>query len=85
MTIVVISAVWCHACLSMRKSIKALKEKHPEWTWIEYDLDLDDEQVAPFHIGKIIPVFVVMKDSIEIKRIVGEHSLAALESELLNA
>jgi hypothetical protein len=26
-----------------------------------------------------------MKDSIEIKRIVGEHSLAALESELLNA
>ncbi len=85
MTIIVISAVWCHACLSMRKTINAIKTKHPEWTWIEYDLDLDEDQVAPFKIGKIIPVFIVQKNNTEVKRIVGEHSLAALESELLNA
>lgn len=85
MTIIVVSAVWCHACLSMRKTIKAIKDKHPEWTWIDYDLDLDDDQVAPLNIGKVIPVFIVMKDNIEVKRIVGENSLSALESELLNA
>lgn len=85
MTIIVISAVWCHACLSMRKTIKALKAKYPEWGWIEYDLDLDEDEVARFQIGKVIPVFIVMKNDIEIKRIIGEHSLSALESDLLNA
>lgn len=80
--IVIISAVWCHACLTMRKRHKTLKEKYPEWTWVDFDLDLDDELVEPLKVGKLIPVYIIYENDLEVKRIAGEMSLDALESEL---
>lgn len=80
--VVIISAVWCHACLTMRKRNKALKEKYTDWTWIDYDLDLDDELVEPLKVGKLIPVYIIYENDIEVKRIAGEMSQDALESEL---
>jgi thiol-disulfide isomerase/thioredoxin len=80
--IVIISAVWCHACLTMRKRNKALKDKYPEWTWVEYDLDLDDELVEPLKVGKLIPLYIIFENELEVKRISGEMSLDVLESEL---
>jgi len=80
--VVIISAVWCHACLTMRKRNKALKEKYPDWTWVDYDLDLDDELVEPLKVGKLIPVYIIYENDIEVKRIAGEMSQDALESEL---
>lgn len=82
--IVIVSAVWCHACLTMRKRNKALKDKYPDWQWVDYDLDLDDEIVEPLKIGKLIPVYIIYENNIEIKRIAGEMSQDALESELLH-
>jgi thiol-disulfide isomerase/thioredoxin len=80
--IVIISAVWCHACLTMRKRNKALKDKYSDWTWVDYDLDLDDELVEPLKVGKLIPVYIIYENDVEVKRITGEMSLDALESEL---
>jgi thiol-disulfide isomerase/thioredoxin len=80
--IVIISAVWCHACLTMRKRNKVLKDKYPEWTWVEYDLDLDDELVEPLKVGKLIPLYIIFENELEVKRISGEMSLDVLESEL---
>jgi len=80
--IVIVSAVWCHACLTMRKRNKALKDKYPQWTWIDLDLDLDDEQVEPLKVGKLIPVYIIYENDVEVKRIVGEMSQDVLESEL---
>lgn len=80
--IVIVSAVWCHACLTMRKRIKALKEKYPQWIWVDLDLDFDDELVLPLKVGKLIPVFIIYDNDIEVKRIAGEMSQDALESEL---
>lgn len=78
----IVSAVWCHACLIMRKRNKAVKDKHPEWIWSDVDLDLDDDIVEPLKIGKLIPVYIVYENDIEIKRIAGEMSQDVLESEL---
>lgn len=80
--IVIVSAVWCHACLTMRKRNKALKDKYSQWTWIDLDLDLDDEQVEPLKIGKLIPVYIIYENDVEVKRIAGEMSQEILESEL---
>jgi thiol-disulfide isomerase/thioredoxin len=80
--IVIISAVWCHACLTMRKRNKALKDKYSDWTWVDYDLDLDDELVEPLKVVKLIPVYIIYENDVEVKRITGEMSLDALESEL---
>lgn len=80
--IVIVSAVWCHACLTMRKRNKALKDKYPQWTWIDLDLDLDDEQVEPLKVGKLIPVYIIYENDVEVKRIAGEMSQDVLESEL---
>ncbi len=82
--VVIVSAVWCHACLTMRKRNKALKEKYPNWTWVDYDLDLDDELVEPLKVGKLIPVYIIYENDIEVKRIAGEMSQDALESELIH-
>jgi len=76
--------VWCHACLTMRKRNKALKDKHPDWQWVDLDLDLDDELVEPLKVGKLIPVYIIYENDQEVKRIAGEMSQDALESELLH-
>lgn len=82
--IVIVSAVWCHACLTMRKRNKALKDKYPDWQWVDLDLDLDDELVEPLKVGKLIPVYIIYENDQEVKRIAGEMSQDALESELLH-
>ena len=68
----------------MRKRNKALKDKHTDWQWVDYDLDLDDELVEPLKIGKLIPVYIIYENDLEVKRIAGEMSQDALESELLH-
>ncbi len=83
--IVIVSAVWCHACLTMRKRNKALKDKYPEWIWVDLDLDFDEEIVQPLNVGKLIPVYIVYENDVEVKRIAGEMSQDALESELNHA
>jgi len=80
--VVIVSAVWCHACLTMRKRNKALKEKYPEWIWVDLDLDFDEDKVKPLNVGKLIPVYIIYENECEVKRIAGEMSQDALESEL---
>lgn len=84
MKIKIVTAVWCHACLLMKKRIKEFQKTHN--VQFEYiDLDFDTEKLIGLEIGKVLPVYFVYEDETFIKRFVGEKTLEELEKEIRNA
>ena len=82
MKIIKISALWCGACLITNKAWKQLQENYT-FDAQELDYDLDEEEVLKLSPGKILPVFLFMKDNQEVDRLIGEVSYEELESKLL--
>ena len=82
MKIIKISAIWCGACLITNKVWNELKNNY-EFESIEYDYDMDEEEVMKLNPGKVLPVFIFYKDNVEVKRLVGEVSYKDLETVLL--
>ncbi len=72
MKFVRISSTWCVSCIIMNKLWKKLKEKYPNYEYVELDYDMDD--VLEYNVGEILPVLIIYKDNIEVKRIIGEKS-----------
>ena len=68
-------AVWCSACLVMKKVYKQVFDKYSIFEIITYDYDMDEDMVEKYEIGTTIPVLIFLdeKDQ-EITRIVGEKS-----------
>ena len=72
MKIVKISAIWCGACLIMNKVWNKLKDKDIEL--IELDYDMDEDEVAKYKPGDILPAFIVYDGDKEVLRLTGEFS-----------
>ncbi len=72
MKLVRISSTWCVSCIVMNKMWKELKEKYSDFEYVEYDYDFDD--IEQYNVGDILPVIIVYKDNIELKRIIGEKT-----------
>jgi thiol-disulfide isomerase/thioredoxin len=72
MKIIRISAVWCPACLIMRPIMNEIENIFPTIEHVEYDYDLDEEEVKKYNVGEILPVFIVLDGDIEKTRIIGE-------------
>ena len=51
-----------------------IKLLYPNIEYINYDYDLDEEDIIKYNIGDIVPVVIFEKDNIEIKRVIGEKS-----------
>lgn len=71
MKVVKINAIWCSGCLVMNKVWNRVLEKYSIETK-ELDFDMDEEEVATYHPGDILPVFIFYKDDQEVYRVVGE-------------
>lgn len=80
MKVIKINAIWCSGCLIMNKVWNNIqKEKNVET--IELDYDMDEEEVAKYNIGNILPVFIFMDNNDqELLRVIGEKK----ESEMLD-
>ena len=86
MKVIKITAIWCSACLIMNKRWKEI-EKDYDIETISYDLDFDEEEVDKYNVGDTLPVFIIVDEDKEIKRLVGEHSIDELKEfikELVN-
>ena len=81
MKFVRISSTWCVSCIIMNKLWKELKEKYSDFEYIEYDYDLDEEAKS-YNVGNILPVIIIYKNDVEIKRIIGEKSKKDLFQEV---
>lgn len=74
MKIIIINAMWCPGCLISKSIWNEIKLMYPNIEYINYDYDLDEDNILKYNIGDIVPVVIFEKDNIEIKRIIGEKS-----------
>lgn len=74
MKIIIINAMWCPGCLISKSIWNEIKLLYPYIEYINYDYDLDEEDIIKYNIGDIVPVVIFEKDNIEIKRVIGEKS-----------
>lgn len=81
MKIVKISAIWCGACLVMNKVWNSLKKNY-KFEALEFDLDMDEEEVSKYNSGDKLPVFIVYDNDKEILRLTGEFYEEDLISKL---
>lgn len=74
MKIIIINAMWCPGCLISKSIWNEIKLMYPNIEYINYDYDLDEDNILKYNIGDIVPVVIFEKDNIEIKRVIGEKS-----------
>lgn len=80
MKVLKFNAIWCSACLVMKKVFKHVENMHPELEFITYDYDTDEDMVEKYNIGTTIPVLIFLdKNGNEVTRIVGEKSYDEIE------
>ncbi|MBR2833598.1 MAG: hypothetical protein IKE75_04140 [Bacilli bacterium] len=73
MKIIRINAMWCSGCLSMKKVWKEVEKEYPLLDIVNYDYDLDREEVDKYDVGKILPVAIFTSLKGE-KRLIGEKT-----------
>lgn len=78
MKLVRISASWCSSCIITYPVWNRIKEKYPNFEYIELDYDMDD--IDKYNVNEILPVIIIYKDNQELTRIIGEKK----ESEIIN-
>ena len=66
--------MWCPACIIMNKFWNKIKEEFKNIEFIDYDLDIDEEQVKSYNVGNILPVIIAMNNDIEQSRLIGEKN-----------
>ena len=78
-----ISAIWCMSCLVMRPRYDELLNANAI-PLTDFDFDKDQDVIARFKVGKVLPVVILFEDDVEITRIIGERNRKEL-AKLLEA
>lgn len=75
MKVLKFNAIWCSACLVMKKTYNRIFDEYNDFEVITYDYDIDTNMVEKYDIGTTIPVLIFLNDrDEEITRIVGEKN-----------
>ena len=74
--------MWCPGCLISKSIWKELENEFPKNEYIDYDYDLDEEEIEKYNIGDILPVVIIFDKDKEVKRIIGEKTKKELHKEL---
>ena len=82
MKIIKINAMWCPGCLITKSIWQEIEKEYPSHEYINLDYDLDEEKIAKYKIGDILPVVITENDNQEIKRIIGEKNKKEILKEL---
>ena len=79
MKYVMISAIWCPACIITNTAMdKVVEEKHITVEKLDYDFD----DISKYNVGKILPEIIVYKNNEEIGRLIGEKNYKDLCLEI---
>ena len=82
MKVVRINAMWCPGCLISKSIWKELENEYPKNEYIDYDYDLDEDEIEKYNVGDILPVVIIFDKDKEVKRIVREKTKKELHKEL---
>ena len=66
----------------MHSRYEEVKKLFPNFEYIDYDYDLDEEIIEQYNIGTTLLVLVILDNDKEINRIVGEKTVEQI-SEVL--
>ena len=80
--IIIVSAVWCPACLIMHSRYDEIKKLFPHFEYIDYDYDLDEDLIASYNVGTTLPVLIVLNNNQEVTRIIGERTIEQIKAIL---
>ena len=79
MKYIMISALWCPACLITNSAVdKLVDEKHIDIEKLDYDFD----DISKYNVGKILPEIIVFDKDKEVGRIIGEKNYNELLLEI---
>ncbi len=73
--IIKINSLGCPSCIIMNSVFNKLKQ---EYDFECEELDFDFDEIEEYNVGKILPVFIFIKDDKEINRLCGEHKIEEL-------
>lgn len=78
MRLIKIGSLGCPSCLIMNNVINnVMKELTIDITSL--DLDLNEDEVKPYNVGKILPVLIFLdNNNNELSRLIGEHGKETL-------
>lgn len=80
MKVIKISAVWCPGCLVMHSRWNMILELYPNLEQINYDYDMDEDEIKKYNVGNKLPVYIFENDNNEeITRITGEKTIDELK------
>lgn len=82
MKIIKINAMWCPGCLITKSIWQEIEKEYPSHEYINLDYDLDEEKIAKYKIGDILPVVIIENNNQEIKRLIGEKNKKEILKEL---
>jgi len=76
MKLIKITAIWCMSCILMNEMLKKLEnENEKQYETIDYDFDNDVEEITPYNVGTILPVYILLDENgNEVARSVGEKN-----------
>jgi len=76
MKLIKITAIWCMSCILMNELLKKIESKNEkQYETIDYDFDTDAEEIKPYDVGTILPVYILLDDhGNEVARSVGEKN-----------
>lgn len=79
MRYIMISALWCPACIITNNAMdKIIEEKHIDLTRLDYDFD----DIEKYNVGRTLPVIIVFNNDTEVGRIIGEKNYSELIKEI---
>lgn len=80
MKLVRISAIWCSSCIITYPVWNKIKEKYPNFEYIELDYDMDD--ITSYEVNEILPVIIIYKNGVEVARLIGEKNESEISSKI---
>lgn len=79
MKYIIVSALWCPACLITNSALdKLIEERNLNVTKLDYDFD----DISKYNVGKTLPEIIVFNNDKEIGRIIGEKNYKELVMEI---
>lgn len=85
MKVIILSAIWCPACLIVKSTIRKIQKDHPMFQPQFIDIDEEETLASKYEPLKILPVFIIEDEEGNIiKRMSGELKKDVIEKEFIH-
>jgi thiol-disulfide isomerase/thioredoxin len=85
MKVIILSAIWCPACLIVKSTIRKIQKDYPTFQPQFIDIDEEETLASKYEPLKILPVFIIEDENGNvIKRMSGELKKDIIEKEFIH-